>query len=217
MSESLIQINIWYVHISYFGFCQYGGTGLFNWRYLLKILAFLFLHGIIITSPLPTRRSTTFLTTLTSGASSQMSGNVSNLRSLVTTTKLSLTSVMPAENYLNRLDFISVVVICAIVAICFAICVLVGCRRKKRHPSPRDTVDARSSSGNNNFRAVFLMTFKNDRAIVSINSFSMAALYKSLFIYLFIYCREPVEIFENWGDVLILWILCDGTSMILWH
>ena len=24
--------------------------------------------------------------------------------------------------------------------------------------------------------------------------------------------REPVEIFENWSDVLILWSLCDGPS-----
>ena len=130
-----------------------------------------------------------------------MSGNFSNLQSLVTTTKSSLTSVTPAKNFLNRLDFISIVVICAIVAICFAICVLVGCRRRKRHPSPRDTVDARSSSGNNNFRAVLLITFKNDRAIVSINSFNMAALNESFVCSAWIVKRwggGVEQCFEGW-------------------
>ena len=38
----------------------------------------------------------------------------------------------------NRLDFISVAVICGVVAFCFIICLIVGCRRRKpRHHLPR--------------------------------------------------------------------------------
>lgn len=50
------------------------------------------------------------------------------------------------ENYLNRLDFISVIVICAIVAFCFGICVIIGCRRKKRRPSQLDFTDSQPPS-----------------------------------------------------------------------
>lgn len=50
------------------------------------------------------------------------------------------------ESYLNRLDFISVIVICAIVAFCFGICVIIGCRRKKRRPSQLDFTDSQLPS-----------------------------------------------------------------------
>jgi len=44
----------------------------------------------------------------------------------------------PPGEQSNRLDFISVAVICGVVAFCFIICVIVGCRRKKpRHHLPR--------------------------------------------------------------------------------
>jgi hypothetical protein len=61
----------------------------------------------------------------------------------------------PADGgHINRLDFISVAVICGVVAFCFIICVIVGCRRKKRrHHLPRcedmtPTVVSPSVTGN---------------------------------------------------------------------
>jgi len=45
------------------------------------------------------------------------------------------------SSYLNRLDFISVIVICSIIALCFIICIIVGCRRKKSRSLHEDTAE----------------------------------------------------------------------------
>lgn len=59
-----------------------------------------------------------------------------------TTTAKSSAGNAESSNYLTRLDFISVIVICAIVAFCFGICVVIGCRRKKRHSLNHDVTDS---------------------------------------------------------------------------
>jgi len=50
-------------------------------------------------------------------------------------------------SYTNRLDFISVIVICSIIALCFIVCIIVGCRRKKHRLPTEELVTSRSYSG----------------------------------------------------------------------
>lgn len=62
--------------------------------------------------------------------------------SLPSSTTKSTTTNAESSSYLTRLDFISVIVICAIVAFCFGICVVIGCRRKKRHAANHEITDS---------------------------------------------------------------------------